>query len=247
MTQWRRPVTSRRKFASVAMCAALGIGLLMLPGCTVARKQVQRRTLVPISSIRPCRKRRRSPGSRRSRSTPRRTPRMPSTIRKIRQSAARTTHPGRSAWSTTLRCGTRTPFIPRSTGRSGSRTNQICRERPGDLASYAEDQPYVLISPYPGLEDPVVASAWGAQLRLDDVNDPRLQAFIDRYAGNGPERGARVARAVWRRSAGDGRWGIGSRGVRENVRSSYDPITLTHHPRTPSSGAINSGPLLRGC
>ena len=58
------------------------------------------------------------------------------------------------------------------------------------LASLADGQQYMLISPYPGLEDPVVASAWGAQLRLDNVNDPRLQAFIDRYAGNGPERGA---------------------------------------------------------
>jgi hypothetical protein len=59
-----------------------------------------------------------------------------------------------------------------------------------NLAALAEDEPYLLISPYPGLEDRVVASAWGAQLRLDDVSDPRLQAFIDRYAGNGPERGA---------------------------------------------------------
>ncbi|HEX5991183.1 MAG TPA: DUF3105 domain-containing protein [Thermomicrobiales bacterium] len=58
------------------------------------------------------------------------------------------------------------------------------------LAELAEGQLYVLISPYPELEDPVVASAWGAQLRVDDVNDPRLQAFIDRYAGNGPEPGA---------------------------------------------------------
>ena len=58
------------------------------------------------------------------------------------------------------------------------------------LAALAKDQPYLLISPYPGLENPVVASAWGAQLRLDDVHDPRLQAFIDRYAGNGPEPGA---------------------------------------------------------
>ena len=58
------------------------------------------------------------------------------------------------------------------------------------LAELAVDQPYVLVSPYPGLEDPVVASAWGAQLRVDDVDDPQLQAFIDRYAGNGPEPGA---------------------------------------------------------
>jgi hypothetical protein len=58
------------------------------------------------------------------------------------------------------------------------------------LAKLAEGQTAVLISPYPGLKKRVVASAWGAQLRLDDVNDPRLPAFIARYAGNGPERGA---------------------------------------------------------
>jgi hypothetical protein len=58
------------------------------------------------------------------------------------------------------------------------------------LAELAVDQPYLLISPYPELEDPVVASAWGAQLRLDSVDDPRLQEFVDTYAGNGPERGA---------------------------------------------------------
>ncbi|MDQ2652491.1 MAG: DUF3105 domain-containing protein [Chloroflexota bacterium] len=49
---------------------------------------------------------------------------------------------------------------------------------------------YVLVSPYPDLEDPIVASAWGAQLRLDAADDPRLGAFIERYAGNGPEPGA---------------------------------------------------------
>jgi hypothetical protein len=64
------------------------------------------------------------------------------------------------------------------------------------LAKLAEGQPYVLISPYPGHENPVVASAWGAQLRLDDVDDPRLQAFIDHYAGNGPEPGANCESGV---------------------------------------------------
>jgi hypothetical protein len=58
------------------------------------------------------------------------------------------------------------------------------------LAKLAEGQTYVLISPYPGLEDPIVASAWGAQLRVDDAADPRLDEFIARYAGNGPEPGA---------------------------------------------------------
>ena len=48
----------------------------------------------------------------------------------------------------------------------------------------------LLVSPYPGLEDPIVASAWGAQLRLENADDPRLTEFITVYAGNGPEAGA---------------------------------------------------------
>jgi len=64
------------------------------------------------------------------------------------------------------------------------------------LAKLAVNQPFLMISPYPGLKNRVVASAWGVQLRLDDVNDPRLQEFIDRYAGNGPEAGANCASGV---------------------------------------------------
>jgi hypothetical protein len=64
------------------------------------------------------------------------------------------------------------------------------------LAKLTEDQPFLLVSPYPGLKNPVVASAWGAQLRLDDVNDPRLKEFIAQYAGNGPEPGANCASGV---------------------------------------------------
>jgi hypothetical protein len=58
-----------------------------------------------------------------------------------------------------------------------------------ELNKLAETR-YVLVSPYPDLEDPIVASAWGAQLRLDAADDPRLGEFITRYAGNGPEPGA---------------------------------------------------------
>jgi len=51
---------------------------------------------------------------------------------------------------------------------------------------------YVVLSPYPGLDAPVVASAWGVQLKLDGVDDPRLKSFIDVYRqGNQtPEPGA---------------------------------------------------------
>jgi hypothetical protein len=71
------------------------------------------------------------------------------------------------------------------------------------LKKLTKDQPYLLVSPYPGLQDPVVASAWGVQLRLASVNDPRLQLFIDRYAGNGPERGASCSSGV-ETTVGDG-------------------------------------------
>ena len=45
---------------------------------------------------------------------------------------------------------------------------------------------YILLSPYPGLPAPVVASAWGTQLRLTGVDDPRLQAFVRQYR-QGPQ------------------------------------------------------------
>lgn len=54
-------------------------------------------------------------------------------------------------------------------------------------------QSYLLISPYPGLEDPVVASVWGKQIQLDGVDDDRLAPFIREYRmnpENTPEPGA---------------------------------------------------------
>jgi hypothetical protein len=51
---------------------------------------------------------------------------------------------------------------------------------------------YVLVSPYPGLPAPVVASAWGKQLRLNSANDPRLGQFVNTYrlGPQNPEPGA---------------------------------------------------------
>lgn len=42
-------------------------------------------------------------------------------------------------------------------------------------------QPYGLLSPYPGLPAPVVATVWGTQLRLQTADDPRLTTFITTY------------------------------------------------------------------
>ena len=52
-------------------------------------------------------------------------------------------------------------------------------------------QPYALVSPYPGLPSPVVASAWGVQLKLNSASDPRLKSFINTYksGSRAPEPG----------------------------------------------------------
>ena len=51
---------------------------------------------------------------------------------------------------------------------------------------------YVILSPYTDLDAPVVASAWGAQVKLDGVDDPRLGDFVEKYwqSVDAPERGA---------------------------------------------------------
>jgi Protein of unknown function (DUF3105) len=50
-------------------------------------------------------------------------------------------------------------------------------------ARYQGPERYLILSPYPGLPAPVVASAWGAQLRLERVGDRRLAAFVEHFAG----------------------------------------------------------------
>ncbi len=57
---------------------------------------------------------------------------------------------------------------------------------------------YIILSPYPGLPSPVVASAWGAQVQLDGVDDARLGLFIDKYwkSPSTPEPGGACTGAV---------------------------------------------------
>jgi hypothetical protein len=51
---------------------------------------------------------------------------------------------------------------------------------------------YRLLSPYPDLPSPIVASAWGLQLKVEEATDPRLAEFIKAYENrpDGPEYGA---------------------------------------------------------
>ena len=54
------------------------------------------------------------------------------------------------------------------------------------LRRIVESQDCLLASPYPSLPSPIVASAWGKQLRLKSVDDPKLQEFILAYR-KGPQ------------------------------------------------------------
>lgn len=66
------------------------------------------------------------------------------------------------------------------------------------LRDVAADQTYVLVSPYPGLPTPVVASAWGRQLRLPSAGDRRLREFVNRYreSSDVPEPGSACTGSV---------------------------------------------------
>ncbi len=50
------------------------------------------------------------------------------------------------------------------------------------LQSAVKSQPYGLLSPFPGLPAPVVATVWGTQLKLQSATDPKLTTFIAKYA-----------------------------------------------------------------
>jgi hypothetical protein len=64
------------------------------------------------------------------------------------------------------------------------------------LRSYGEED-YVIVSPYPGQDAPVIATSWRVQLELDGADDPRLREFVDGFrrseisplSGNRCERG----------------------------------------------------------
>jgi len=43
---------------------------------------------------------------------------------------------------------------------------------------------YGVLSPYPGISTPIVATAWGKQIALTKVDDPKLIEFIQLYAGS---------------------------------------------------------------
>lgn len=62
------------------------------------------------------------------------------------------------------------------------------------LEAYADS--FTLVSPYPDLQTDVVVTAWGTRLLVDELPDERIDDFIARYKGQGPEPGATCSGGV---------------------------------------------------
>ncbi|MBW0101791.1 DUF3105 domain-containing protein [Pseudonocardia sp. KRD291] len=46
------------------------------------------------------------------------------------------------------------------------------------LSSKVDGQPYTVMSPYPGLDQPIALQSWGHQLKLTSADDERIDQFI---------------------------------------------------------------------
>lgn len=65
------------------------------------------------------------------------------------------------------------------------------------LAGKVRGTPFLLMSPFPGLDRPISLQAWGLQLKLDAATDPRIDEFIrDFRIKAAPEPGAPCANGV---------------------------------------------------
>ncbi|EYB66312.1 MULTISPECIES: DUF3105 domain-containing protein [Deinococcus] len=60
------------------------------------------------------------------------------------------------------------------------------------LKKLVEGRPYTLLSPHETQTAPLVLSAWNKQLEVQDVSDPRIKPFLQKYeqGGEAPEIGA---------------------------------------------------------
>ena len=56
----------------------------------------------------------------------------------------------------------------------------LTQEEINTLRPYGAEE-YVIVSPYPGQDAPVIATAWRNQIKLDGPGDPRLRQFVDGY------------------------------------------------------------------
>ncbi len=63
-----------------------------------------------------------------------------------------------------------------------------------ELVAKVEGEPFLMLSPWPDLDQPISLQSWGHQLKLDEAGDPRIDQFIAALRQNEyttPEPGAR--------------------------------------------------------
>ncbi|WP_159499209.1 DUF3105 domain-containing protein [Microbacterium sp. 18062] len=102
-----------------------------------------------------------------------------------------------SVW---LNCGIYTEPVPNENAVHSMEHGAVWvtydADRVGDdeLATLRSHFPatYTLLSPYEGLDSPIVLSAWNAQLKIDDASDSRIPEFFEEYwrSQNAPEPNA---------------------------------------------------------
>lgn len=71
--------------------------------------------------------------------------------------------------------------------------DQVTGDALGALTRRVQGKPYTVLSPYPGLSQPVAVQSWGHQLTLADTADPRIDQFLAALRANPythPENGA---------------------------------------------------------
>lgn len=73
---------------------------------------------------------------------------------------------------------------------------------PADQIAAIQDkfrgQTYIVVSPYPEQRSPIVLTAWGVQLEVDELSDRRVNQFLERYrlGPTTPERGAACTNGI---------------------------------------------------
>ena len=68
----------------------------------------------------------------------------------------------------------------------------LAGEQVAELEALLEGRDYTILSPFPDLAAPIVLTAWGVQLELDDADDERIPVFLAKYVlgPQTPEPGA---------------------------------------------------------
>ena len=113
---------------------------------------------------------------------------------------------GGSHNATLLNCGVYTESVPAESAIHSLEHGAVWVTYDPDVVGEADvdelrsslPDSYVILSPYPGLDAPVVASAWAAQVKLDGVDDERLGDFVDKYwqSPTAPEPGGPCSGAL---------------------------------------------------